>query len=129
MNVTSAIGIIFIFAIISLMTKIYLPAYSILINAAAAVIILTLILTNLAPVINKINYFLDLSRIPGEYRVILFKCIGICLVTQFASDSCRDAGEVSLASKAELIGKIAMLTAAMPLFEKLIHTAVGLLGG
>ena len=36
---------------------------------------------------------------PGEYGLILFKALGICLITQLASDACRDAGEAALASK------------------------------
>ena len=54
--------------------------------------------------------------------------LGICLITQFTCDSCRDAGENSLASKVELVGKLAVLGCALPLFENIISCALGLMG-
>ena len=36
------------------------------------------------------------------YASILFKALGICFLTQFSSDACRDAGEGGIAHKAEL---------------------------
>jgi stage III sporulation protein AD len=50
-------------------------------------------------------------------------------LAQFAADACRDAGESALASKMELAGKITILILALPLFEKITQTAVGLIGG
>lgn len=129
MNVDSIVGIILIIAVISLMIKNYLPEYSMLINIASGIIVLAIILTQFIPIINQINQLLDSSKIPREYRIILFKCIGICLIAQFASDACRDAGENSLASKVELAGKVSIVTIAIPLFDKIIHTAIKLMGG
>ena len=65
---------------------------------------------------------------PTEYGLILLKSLGICLVTQFASDACKDAGESSMAGKVELAGKIAVIVAAMPMFEKVIQVSTGLMG-
>lgn len=129
MNITSIVGIILIIAVLSLMIKRYLPEYSMLINIASGIIVLSLILTQFLPIINQINQLLDSSKIPSEYRIILFKCIGICLIAQFASDACRDAGENSLASKVELAGKVSIVTIALPLFDKIIQTAIKLMGG
>lgn len=129
MNITSIVGIILIIAVLSLMIKRYLPEYSMLINIASGIIVLALILTQFLPIINQINQLLDSSKIPSEYRIILFKCIGICLIAQFASDACRDAGENSLASKVELAGKVSIVTIALPLFDKIIQTAIKLMGG
>lgn len=66
---------------------------------------------------------------PGEYGLILFKALGICLITQLASDACRDAGEAALASKADLAGKVTLLVLALPLFQKIGELAVSLING
>ena len=46
-----------------------------------------------------------------------------------AADTCRDAGEQSLAAKAELAGKCFMLLLALPLFERLLSLVTGLIRG
>jgi len=48
------------------------------------------------------------------------RAAGVCLVTQLTADTCRDAGESSLASKAELAGRFLLLVMALPLFERIL---------
>ena len=72
---------------------------------------------------------IDKVGIPSEYAQILFKCLGICLITQFASDSCKDAGESSLGTKIDTAGKIALVVISLPLMEKLVETATSLIKG
>ena len=62
-----------------------------------------------------------------EYLSVLIKAIGVCYLTQFSADSCRDAGESSLAGKVELAGKIAILISALPLLDSVISLAVNLI--
>ena len=57
------------------------------------------------------------------------KTLGICFLTQFAVDSCKDAGESALASKVELAGKVTVVVMALPLFQSIASTAVSLVGG
>ena len=60
---------------------------------------------------------------------MLFKALGICYLTQFAADSCRDAGESALAVKAEIAGRIAVLLISLPLLSQVASTAMDLIGG
>lgn len=129
MDIVSITGLILIIAIISIMIKEYLPEYSIIINIAAGVIVLTIILSKLVPTISQIEQLLDTAKIPKEYGSILFKCLGICMISQFASDVCMDSGEKALSTKVELAGKVAILATAFPLFEKIAQTAIKLMGG
>ena len=129
MNIISIIGTILIVAIMSVTLKKYVPEYSIMINILIGAIILIVIISEFIPAINEIKDLLAATKLPKEYGVILFKSLGICFVTQFASDSCKDAGESSLASKVELSGKIAILITALPLFQKITDVALSLIGG
>lgn len=72
---------------------------------------------------------LSTAALPEEYGAILFKALGICLLTQLAADACKDAGESALASKAELAGKLMLLMLALPLFEKIAQLAASLING
>lgn len=57
---------------------------------------------------------------------LALRVTGVAYVAQTAADICRDCGENGLASKAELCGRLMMLTASMPLFLKLALTLIGL---
>jgi len=129
MNIIAIVGIALIVAIIGVMLRRYNQEYSIILSIAAGVIILFEILANITPAIRQINTLLSSTGLSAGYAAILFKSLGICFLTQFSADSCRDAGESSLASKVELAGKIAIVVLSLPLFESIASTAVGLIGG
>lgn len=128
MNIVAIAGIAIIAAILAVMMKRYHQEYSIIISIAAGIIILFEIFANVSPAIRQINTLLSASGLSSEYAAILFKALGVCFLTQFAADSCRDAGESALASKVELAGKIAIVVLSLPLFERIASTAVGLIG-
>lgn len=128
MNVVAIAGIAVVAAILAVMVKRYHQEYSIIISIAAGVFILFEIFANISPAIGQIHTLLSTAGLSSEYTVILLKALGVCFLAQFASDSCRDAGESALASKVELAGKIAIVVLSLPLFEKIASTAVGLIG-
>ncbi len=128
MNIISVAGAALIVATLSVMLKKYLPEYRALISIAAGLILMSVILVHISPLIYKIKNIISHTKVNSEYIFILFKSLGICLITQFTGDSCRDAGENSLASKVELAGKLAVLGCSFPLFENIISCALGLMG-
>ena len=128
MNIMTICGIVLIVAVLGTVLKKYVPEYSIIITIAAGALILIAMLSQFLPAVYQIKDLLASSEIPGEYGLILFKSLGTCFVAQFASDSCKDAGEISLSSKVELAGKLAIVITALPLFEKVTQTALNLMG-
>lgn len=115
-------------ASLSLILKKYACEYSLVINIALSLIVIAYLISNILPIFNHIKSLINVACIPEKYISMLFKSLGICFLTQFASDSCKDAGEISLSSKIEMIGKMAVITTALPLFDELTQTALGLLG-
>ena len=103
--------------------------YSILISVMTGVLIFCMIVSKTTPIINELKDLVKISNIDGDYISILLKSIGICFVTQFASDCCLDAGESVLANKIELAGKISILIVALPLFIKISDVAIKLVNG
>ena len=57
----------------------------------------------------------------------MLKALGIALITQFVSDTCRDNGENALASITETVAKIAVIVMLLPLFETVFDIVSGLL--
>ena len=129
MEIVALCGIAVLAAVFSVMLKKYIPEYSFLISLGAGVLILLLILSKNTPAVTQIKNLLSATGLSSEYGSILFKSLGVCFLTQFAADSCRDSGEGSMASKVELAGKVMIVLISLPLFEKIAETAMQLMGG
>ena len=93
--------------------------YSVYIKLAAAIAVLSVILLYISPITETIYVLYEKSGADEEYLTILFKALGICYISQFASDICKDCGEATLAVQAEIAGKTALMLLALPLFNTL----------
>lgn len=57
---------------------------------------------------------------------VLLKLAGMAFVTEFAVQSCRDAGEEGLAAKASLCGRVLLMVQTLPLLREIGEIALGL---
>lgn len=60
------------------------------------------------------------ATLQSSHVNILLKALGISLMTETASDFCKEAGENSISSKIELIGKAELLILSIPLIENIL---------
>ena len=108
--------------IASIMCKFFEGAgkeYALYIKLAAAAVVMSMTMLFVSPVAESIRNIYSRAGSEEEYLTILFKALGICYITQFACDICRDSGENALATQTELAGKVSLLIIALPLFESL----------
>lgn len=129
MELTAVVGLTVVAALISVLLRESRPEQGLLIRLGAGTVLLTVVLGQLSPLFSSIQKMLSLSSLSWEYSRLLFKGLGVCLLTQTAADTCRDAGETALAGKAELSGKITLLLLAVPLFEKVAELAISMMNG
>lgn len=101
----------------------YRPEFRMLVTAAVTLLLMAMVLEQLSPVLEQLRSTMELTGLTGNYAAILFKAVGICLLTQLAGDVCRDSGESSIASKIELAGRAAILLTAMPLIQEVLARA------
>lgn len=101
----------------------YRPEFRMLVTAAVTLLLMAMVLEQLSPVLEQLRSTMELTGLTGDYAAILFKAVGICLLTQLAGDVCRDSGESSIASKIELAGRAAILLTAMPLIQEVLAWA------
>ena len=101
----------------------YRPEFRMLVTAAVTLLLMAMVLEQLSPVLEQLRSTMELTGLTGDYAAILFKAVGICLLTQLAGDVCRDSGESSIASKIELAGRAAILLSAMPLIQEVLAWA------
>lgn len=101
----------------------YRPEFRMLVTTAVTLLLMAMVLEQLSPVLEQLRSTMELTGLTGDYAAILFKAVGICLLTQLAGDVCRDSGESSIASKIELSGRAAILLTAMPLIQEVLAWA------
>lgn len=131
MGTVSIIGIS-VFALLSAILAVilhqYKPEYAMLLSAGAGCGILLLILNVLSPAVEQLQAIMGKAGVSMAYFKLLLKALGICYLTQFAGDLCRDAGQTSLAGKVELAGKISVVLLALPVAAELIEYIFALIG-
>lgn len=62
----------------------------------------------------------------SAYLKIMFKVLGIALITQIISDLCRDCGESALAGQTEVAAKIFIVALILPLLQVVVKIITGL---
>ncbi|MBQ6706718.1 MAG: stage III sporulation protein AD [Clostridia bacterium] len=129
MELTGILSLLLIAAFLTVLLRQYRPELALSVGVVAGVLLLLAVLRALTPSLSSLQEMLQAAALPTEYIATLFKALGICLITQFSADACRDAGETALAAKAEFAGKVALLVLSLPLFEEITSLALKLMQG
>ena len=113
MNIVQLLGICIISAAVAVLLKSYNPEYSLLIALISGAAILFMLISDVS------------AFTASSFFIVALKSLGICIITGFIADSCRQAGQISLASKAELAGRCAIFILSVPMLLSLLETAYG----
>ena len=122
MEISTIVAIGIIGAVICVVINQYKPEYTVLVSLATGMILLILAVPYLSSILDYVNEFISLGKIDVAYAKIVVKALGICVVTHLASDTCKDCGQTSIASKIELGGKVSILAISIPLFVSVLET-------
>jgi len=125
-NIVSVAGICIIASILCKLFGGFAGEYSVYIKLAAAAVLMSSLVLMISPIAETVRDIYERAGAEEEYLTVLFKALGICYITQFACDICRDSGENALAVQAELAGKLSLIILALPLFESLADIVSGL---
>ena len=126
MNIVS-IGVLAVVAVIVALTLRPKNAeIALMLTVACSVLILVALLSQARQLIGTVNSIVAASQINTGYIAILLKVVGICLLTEFAVNTCRDAGSQSLAGNVSLAGKLLVTITALPLYTDILNTVIGL---
>ena len=121
MSIFQIIGIGIISAVLSVLIKQHRPELAIFLPIAGSILIIFCIIPHLKSVLYVFENITESAGIDNEYIKIVIKVIGVAYICQFASDICKDAGELSIASKIDFGGKILILSLSMPIIYSLLE--------
>ena len=127
MSGVSLAALAVVMALLTVVVRQYKAEYGMAVGVAGGVLLLLLVLARMTGMFDFLTGLIERAGIEQEWLSLLLKALGICYITQFASDCCRDAGETALASKAELAGRLAVVFLALPMLSKLLKSIVDML--
>ena len=125
----TAVGLLLCGALLSAVLRTGRPELSLCLSLLAGVLVVGLLLRQLSPLIAALRRMTALGGVGENHLGVVLRGAGICLVAQLAADTCRDAGDTALASKAELTGRVLLLLLAVPLYEEILTLVVGVVTG
>ncbi|MED9970195.1 MAG: SpoIIIAC/SpoIIIAD family protein [Ruminococcus sp.] len=100
---------------------------ALMLGLAASAAVFVSLLGSAQGIILQVNSIVAASGVNTGYIVILLKVVGICMITEFAVNTCNDAGSRSLAGSVSLAGKLMATAAALPLYTDIMKTVTGIL--
>ena len=117
MNINSIIGISLIVLVISTLLKKYSPEFFVIFIILSSIFFLIFTMPAIQNIISEFESFIDISFGTIKFKTILLKILGICIISQIASDVCKDSGNISIANSISLFGKISILASSIPIFK------------
>lgn len=128
MNIITILGICIISAILATILRENKYEYAIILSIVAGAIIFLSVLKNTLNSFFEIETIIRKAGIDSSYFLIAFKALGICVITGFTADLCRDFGQTALAGRAELAGRCAIFIISLPLLSSLLEAAYSFIG-
>ena len=127
MDIIKIIGIGLIALIIIIILKQYRPEFVIYVSLIAGALILIMIMDKIGSIIDLLTTLSNKTAINNEFLILLIKITGIAFLTEFAVSICKDSGEVAIANKVDLGGKILIISMSIPIIASLLETILKIL--
>lgn len=127
MEIVKIIGVGLIALIIIVILKQYRPEFVIYVSLIAGALILLMIIDKIGAIIDLLTTLSNKTAINNEFLILLLKITGIAFLTEFAVSICKDSGEVAIANKVDLGGKIIIISMSIPIISSLLETILKVL--
>ena len=120
--------VVLISSVVFLVIKKNNPEYALLAELSAFAVVISVIYPEIK---NVIDFFFDSTKysfFDKVYVELIVKIVGIALISQLASDVCKDSGQQALASGVELAGKLVITVFTIPVAGALLELAGVMIG-
>ena len=125
----TAVGMLLCGALLSAVLRTSRPELAVCLSLLAGALAVGMLLGQISPLLTALRRMFALGGMGDSQLAVVLRGAGICLVTQLAADTCRDAGDTALANKAELTGRVLLLLLAVPLYEQILALIVNVVNG
>lgn len=101
--------------------------YAPLLTVLVAALVFGQVIPRLGDIFAVFLDFADQAGLNRQYLAVILKIMVISYLTELLAALCRDAGESAYATKLELVGKLAVITLAIPVVVNMLNTVLGIL--
>lgn len=126
MDVMKMAGLSVLAAVAAVILRRLRPEMGMAVSLAAGIMLLALAVPLLSEVVGGLASLAQQGGVGDTYLQQLLKIAGISLLTDFAAQTCRDAGEDGLAMKTELAGRVMLISLALPAIRTLLTRLLAL---
>lgn len=104
------------------------PEYSVYIGLSVSILIFCYVLRQAQAVISQLELIRKYLGDAAGYLSILLKVIGITYICEFSAGVCKDAGYASVADQIEILGKLSVMFAGLPILFAVIEQIRSFMG-
>ena len=116
-------------SLLALLLKKQGSEYSFILTVCTVALIVTYVISNIALSFDTVKKLLSKSEVNTDYFKVLLKCMGVCFITEFTCDCCKDAAQNALAGTVVLCGRVCVMITSLPLFMNFLEISLRLSGG
>lgn len=116
-----------VISLLAVFLKSIKPEYSMFIVMIGSLLLIVYIVNSLTDIFAFFNTIVDKTGIDKELFLVLIKIIGVGYIIEFAAGICIDSGNISIANKVSIAGKILIFLLSMPTIKNLFDMVLGLL--
>lgn len=129
MNILAVCGAAVIASILAVLLKKQGSEYSFILTVCSVTLIVTYVLSSVVLSLTSVREIFQKTNLNNRYIEILLRCVGICFLTEFSCDCCKDASQSALSGVVLMAGRICVLITSLPLFTEFLNLALSLSGG
>ena len=123
------VGIIGVLGVLTaIQFKAVKPEYATYIGVAIGLLIFGYTVQQLQTIISSFSWMKELFEDSVGYLTILMKVIGITYLCEFSAGICKDAGYGAIAEQIEVLGKISVMFAGLPILLSVVEQIQGYMG-
>ncbi len=97
------------------------PEYGLYVGVAVGILIFGYALRQVTAVTNQLGKLRSYLGEAESYLTVLLKVIGITYICEFSADICKDAGYQAVAGQIEVLGKLSVMFAGLPVLFAVIE--------
>ena len=103
------------------------PEYSLYIGFALSILVFGYVVRQIEAVMGQLDFIREHLGGAQSYLSILLKVIGITYICEFSAGICKDAGFSSVSYQIEILGKLSIMFAGLPILFAVVEQIQGMM--
>ena len=126
MNIYTSIGLIMLTAVAAFTLRDINRTAAVNIAIAGGAVVMLNVIAAFSGITDEVKLIAVSGDLDIDLIGIILKAIGISYMAHVASELCRDMDENALAAKAEIVGRVMLLSLALPIVRSIAESLIEL---